>query len=247
KLRFRFNNASSTHPKFGVPDSIYFHHHRSKSSSRKGRSDKRTHTYVSLTGDWNASELGEASFIKGVWDRTRETFFQRKTSRKGLDDQIKKNETVDKCAEKFQRLVDWYEAGWPSIDLAGVRARHIRPVEITVLRGQNSNKRALGPCDAMREYYPPREHPAWEGVDEEAIAEWEASSHYKLRVKDMVAIVLNKSKERRRANAEPGEATKVASAEDQEKGKVKRGDPTTEVEVPSVTQSGLQEAAPDRC
>ncbi|KAG8911810.1 hypothetical protein FRC00_005786, partial [Tulasnella sp. 408] len=223
KLRFQFSNPSSTHPKFGITDSIYFHHHRAKSLSHKLRKTKESHTHVPVTGVWTESEVRRAASLKLDWDKLRQGSFHRLTSRERLKDRMKKHEKNDTVLERFQRLVDRYEAGWSGIDLAGVRARYIRPKKNEVPKRKNKEALPfLKHSDAMREHYPSWDHPAWEGVDEKAIANWMESSHYKLKVQDVIAVLSDEESERRTVNTQPEDATEVASVVDEDEARMRR-------------------------
>ncbi|KAG8954795.1 hypothetical protein FRC00_005718, partial [Tulasnella sp. 408] len=223
KLRFQFSNPSSTHPKFGITDSMYFHHHRGKSLSHKLRKTKESHTYVPATGVWTESEVRRAASSKLKWDKLRQGSLERLTSCERLKNRVKKHEENDKVVERFQKLVDRYEAGWSGIALAGVRARYIRPKKNEVPKKKNKEAMPfLDHADAMREHYPSWDHPAWEGVDEEAIANWMKSSHYKLKVQDVIAVLSDEESERRTANAQPEDATEVASVVDEDEARMRK-------------------------
>lgn len=69
--------------------------------------------------------------------------------------------------------------------------------------------------DAMRSSCPAWDHPAWDGVNRKAIAGWQRDPHYELRICDLMLLVDTEEGERRRANAEPDEATEIATAADE--------------------------------
>ncbi|KAG8895940.1 hypothetical protein FRC01_012113 [Tulasnella sp. 417] len=246
KLRFKFTDPSSIHPKFGVPDSPYLHYSRAKSQSKKARSSKKSKAHIPRNGDWTKEAIEEALTKKRKWDKMRQRSLWAKTCRKALDDSIEKVKETDASAEHFQKLVDRYEAGWPAIDLAGVRARYIRPIENEV-RGENNRERikALGPTDRMRRYYPSWDHPAWEAVDSRAIFEWENSPHYKLRQCDVLTMVLDEDAEVKRANAEPDVATEPDEDDDAMRREfVAAEEDETEAAEEAAVESELLEGAP---
>ncbi|KAG8974147.1 hypothetical protein FRC05_007895, partial [Tulasnella sp. 425] len=243
KLRFLLSDPSSLHPKFGIPDSIYFHHRRLNSTSKNVRSQKKSKVYVPQDKKtWTPEEIGYAALGKEDWDEMRKTSLERKTSLKKLEERVKKSEAIDAAAERFQKLVDKYEEDCGAVDLKGVRARFIRPRRNEVQREKNKEAMPrLGPLDEMRRHYPAFEHPAWDGVDAVAIAAWTRSPHYKLRVNEVMAEVERKEKGKQKANAEPDEATEIATVVDEDEERMRReflAAEVDEVEAPRRGGSG---------
>ncbi|KAG8959419.1 hypothetical protein FRC05_007820 [Tulasnella sp. 425] len=243
KLRFLLSDPSSLHPKFGIPDSIYFHHRRLNSTSKNVRSQKKSKVYVPQDEEtWTPEEIEYAALGKEDWDETRKTSLERKTSLKNLQERVKRSEAIDASAERFQKLVDRYERDCREVDLTGVRARFIRPRRNEVPREKNKEAMPrLGLCDEMRRHYPAFDHPAWDGVDAAAIAAWTRSDHYKLRVNEVMAEVERKEKGKQKANAEPDEATEIATVVDEDEERMRReflAAEVDEVEAPRRGGSG---------
>lgn len=248
KLRFQFANPASKHPKFGITDSIYLHHRRAESNSHKARNAKKMKAHLAPLDrtTWSEAELARASAYKKKWDETRQTSFVRKTSRENLEYRLQACDSLDGLAERFQKVVDRYEAGWPAIDLAGVRARYIRPRKNEVPTVKNKEfMPALAPLDEMRRHYPAWDHPAWDGVDRHAIRAWRNDPHYRLRVFDVTVLVEDEAAERRRANAEPDEATEIATVADEDEERMRReylAAEMEEVDAPAADDDASGEA-----
>ncbi|KAG8911687.1 hypothetical protein FRC01_005579 [Tulasnella sp. 417] len=242
KLQFQFTNPSSRHPKFGVTDSIYFHHHRLDSPSKNLRKTKLHKTCLPSGKTWSPSDLERATRNKSEWDGMRKTSFERKTSRENLGERLKRSEAIDALAEKFQRLVDKYEASWPAIDLAGVRARYIRPRKNEIPHKQNKET-IHEQVDVMRQFYPTWDHCAWDGVDRQAIAKWKRDPHYKLRVCDVMMMLMDEEMERKGGNVEPDAATDIATVMDEDEARMRREYLAAEVEEvadPAAAEGGLR-------
>ncbi|KAG8951489.1 hypothetical protein FRC04_006021 [Tulasnella sp. 424] len=243
KLRFLLSDPTSNHPKFGIRDNIYFHHRRLNSTSKNGRSQKKSKVYVPQDKEtWTPEEIEFAALGKEDWDEMRKTSLERKTSLKSLQERVKRSEAIDASAERFQKLVDKYEEDCKEVDLTGVRARFIRPRRNEIPREKNKEAMPrLGPLDEMRRHYPAFDHPAWDGVDAAAIAAWTRSDHYKLVVNEVMHSVAREEKGKGKANAEPDEATEIATIVDEDEEKMRReflAAEVDEVEAPRRSGSG---------
>ncbi|KAG8994477.1 hypothetical protein FRB90_000417 [Tulasnella sp. 427] len=200
KTRVSFKADSSTlHPKHGVMDSLHLHYSRLPSKSLHQSKAKKT---VHRSGpDWYSKELEKGRALKTRWTTERVEKFNKLTCFAQIEERIKLQGDHDGKWECWGDAVDRYEAAYPAIDLAGVRAKSLRPAEKEV-RGI-LNKEATSPVgesEPMRKWYPKWEHPAWDGVDEEAKRAWRRSPHYQVthrEVKRALGIEASRRSDRR--------------------------------------------------
>ncbi|KAG8994722.1 hypothetical protein FRB90_000361 [Tulasnella sp. 427] len=200
KARVSFKADTTTlHPKYGVTDSLYLHVSRLPSKSLHHSKTKKT---VHRSGpDWRSKELERAQRLKAKWTAERLDKFDKLTCFTKIEERITLQGDHDGKWECWGDAVDRYEAAYPSIDLAGVRAKYLRPAEKEV-RGI-LNKEATSPVgefEPMRKWYPKLEHPAWDGVDEAAKRTWMQSLHYQVthrEVKRALGIEASRRSDRR--------------------------------------------------
>ncbi|KAG8984852.1 hypothetical protein FRB90_005079, partial [Tulasnella sp. 427] len=206
KTRVQFEADPNTlHPKFRVPDSIYLHHRRLRGKSMTKDKAKRT---VQRSGlDWTEEELEDALNLKAEWDGMRRTKFDLKACLPSIVTKIRRQEKPDAEWELFGDILDRYEAAYPAIDLAAVRAKHLRPAkkeERGVCNKELTGK--IGDHELIGGWYPVREHSAWEGVDDAAWKAWVRSPHYQVTPWEVKRALQNEEHLRKRRMMERMEA-----------------------------------------
>ncbi|KAG8986354.1 hypothetical protein FRB90_004072 [Tulasnella sp. 427] len=222
--RLRFAEPTGMHPIRNVKDSLDLHQGRIKGRSRGIVSEKKKCSLKRSPSTWTAWETHDAKILKGRWESVRKAKFGRHTCLNTIRDYAAKQEELDPLWVQWGTVVERFEAAYPQIDLAGVRAKHIRPAKCE--EPGTSNKEAtrmLEPSEVMRGWYPAWEHPAWEGIPQEVLETWRHSPHYQVVVGDVRnALSAEESERKRRWAAEATERTDAETVADGEEDAMRR-------------------------
>ncbi|KAG8989415.1 hypothetical protein FRB90_002246, partial [Tulasnella sp. 427] len=197
KARLRFVDPSHMHPKYGIRDALSFHQGRLPSHSSIIRFKKQEKTVRRAGPGWSAAELFSGVRWKAEWTQTRLALFESRTCEERLKRRLAADQEQDRISHWWARVVERYEIAWPDIDLAGVRARYIRPARNEI--SENRDPRVMSTSkrhETMRAWYPAWEHPAWDDVDESAKERWRRSAHYTVTVGDVEHTLQNETDRR---------------------------------------------------
>ncbi|KAG8987513.1 hypothetical protein FRB90_003306, partial [Tulasnella sp. 427] len=165
--------------------------------------------------DWYSKQLEEAQKMKARWIAERRDKLDNLTSFTKIEERIKKQGKNDGEWERWGDAVDRYEAAYPWINLADVRARYLRPAkkeERGVLNKEYT--KPVGESEPMRNWYPAWEHPAWDGVDEEAKREWMESDHYQVTHREVTRAMVLEEHRRTDRRREMEMAARMEGGED---------------------------------
>ncbi|KAG8986373.1 hypothetical protein FRB90_004050 [Tulasnella sp. 427] len=224
KARLRFAEPTGMHSIRNVKDSLDLHQGRIKGRSRGILSDKKKCSLKRSPSTWTAWEIHDAKILKSRWEGVRKAKFARHTCPMTIEGNVAKQEELDPLWVQWGTVVERFEAAYPQINLAGVRAKHIRPAKCE--EPGTSNKEAtrmLEPSEVMRGWYPAWEHPAWEGIPEEALEAWRQSAHYQVVVGEVRnALSAEESQRNRRWAAGATERTDAETVVDGEEDAMRR-------------------------
>ncbi|KAG8987636.1 hypothetical protein FRB90_003235 [Tulasnella sp. 427] len=199
KAKLRFAEPTGMHPIRKVKDSLDLRQGRIKGRSRGIVSDKKKCTLKRSPSTWTAWEAQDAKILKGRWESVRKAKFARHTCPKTIGDNVVQQEELDPLWVQWGTVVERFEAAYPLVDLAGVRAKHIRPAKCEEPgTGNKEATRMLEPSEVMRGWYPAWEHPAWDGIPEGVLYAWRQSAHYQVVVGEVKNALSAEEGERKR-------------------------------------------------
>ncbi|KAG8996481.1 hypothetical protein FRB90_012726, partial [Tulasnella sp. 427] len=224
KARVQFATPTGSHPVHGIKDSIHFHYRRLKPQSQATIKSKKKRIVKRKGPIWTPDQVKSAKAKKAEWEEMRKLKFERDTSLAEIRTRVADEEEGDPRSEAWKDVVERYEAAYPRIDFAGVRAKHLRPAKMEVPARNRELTKVPEPAEPMRWWYPSWEHPAWDGIPTEVLKEWTRSDHHKVKVAEVKNALSaeDEARAKRRAAMEMVERSDAETVVDETEDEMRR-------------------------